>query len=50
MLKDERQNLDVPNRSKIDNKIDYGYDYGYDYDDDDDMLCLFVYVFCVFNL
>jgi hypothetical protein len=31
MLKDKGQNLDVPNRSKVDNKIDY-----------DDMLCLFV--------
>jgi hypothetical protein len=35
MLKDKRQNLYVPNISKIDNKID-------DDDDDDDMLCLFV--------
>jgi hypothetical protein len=36
MLKDKRKNPDVPNSSKVDNKIDDDDDH----DDDDDMLCL----------
>jgi hypothetical protein len=43
MLKDKKQNLYVPNISKIDNKID-----NYDDGDVDDMLCLFVsIVLCI---
>jgi hypothetical protein len=43
MLEDKRQNLDVLNISKIDNKIDYDDD-----EDDDDMLyyVMFVCVYC----
>jgi hypothetical protein len=42
MLKDKRQNLDVPNGSKVDNKIDY------DDDDDDVFVCVCVcIVLCI---
>jgi hypothetical protein len=40
MLKDKRQNPDVPNRSKVDNKVDDDDDDDNDDDDNDDMLCL----------